>query len=764
MHVASGCSGLRVVGRCAITAGFMLHLLTGLGARVAAQVIPPVYPSRPLAQVGSGSLLPTGTARLDGWDRRGQVSFAQVDGAACIRIEASGAEQASRVLAAVDDVREGVLYRLGFEVKMTPDLELDWASDYAGLSGWFTARGGGETLEGAVRIEELRRADAWLPCEYRIFTPPGTEQLTVAMELHATAGMALIRNIELVQERVDAAEGRVILQTPSGDWAELTPAAGGPVPGQPALWVPADPDALLPRSIPSQQDTLRSLELFGTPGEMCLGMVGLTSPAALTGVTLEAGEPSGAQGNIGARPEVLPVQYRARRTDFYGRGNTFHYVADTFSAAPAGIDIAAGSTAGFRITLRIPPDAKSGTYEGALQASVGGLTVPVRVTVYPFSPADLGERVMHLYADAGRWDAMTDEQVLAELADIADHGYSSISLGCRGTPRMEGGQVVGYQLAEQSVRSARLLLQSGLEGPVLVYTGNVPEQLAAQMNLERGITRRVRADRWPPELATAMVQALKLIREEFAALGVNDPVMVAVDEPGYWKQGSPERLLWDVSAARQAGWKVFDTSSYLPSDPLGQGLDYHCYGGRQMFLDLERARQVSEATRAAGQQLWYYCTGAYSGQVGTMARNRYLAGFFFYRCAADGTASWTLQRPRGDAFDDFMADERTGRRQTGQACITYPDPNQPGESLDTPQWEGLRQAVYDHRYALTLQQAIQRLRKTDPAAADAAQQRFDALLETLPWNGYPYKWPEASDASLSATRRAIAEMIVEVGR
>ncbi len=756
-------SHIQTLGSCAVGVAVALHLLVTGCTDGTAQLIPSTCKPRPLVQAGSANLLPRLSEGLDGWDRRGRVTATQVDAAMCLRIEASGAEQASRVLAAAGDVREGVLYRLGFDVKMTPDTELDWAADYAGLTGWLTARGGGRTLEGAVRIEELRRADAWLPAEYRIFTPPGTEQVTVTMELHATTGTALIRDIELVQERVDAAEERVILQTPSGDWAEVTPAAGAAAPGQPILWVPGGPDELLPRSTPTQDDLQRPLELYGTPGEMCVGMVGLTSPGPLTGVTLTAGEPSGAQGGLVASPEVLAVQYRARRTDFYGRGNTFHYVADTFSAAPPGIDIPPGRTGGFRVKLRIPPGAKPGTYESALQASVAGLSVPVRVTVYPFAPADLGERVMHLYADAGRWETMTDERVLAELADIADHGYNSISLGCRGTARMEGNTVTAYQLAEPTVRAARLLLQSGLAGPVLVYTGNVPEQLAQQMGLQRGITREVHADQWPPQLAVAMVQALKLIREEYTRLGISDPVMVAVDEPGYWKEGSPERLLWDVSVARQAGWKVFDTSSYLPSDPLGQGLDYHCYGGRQLFMDGGRARQVSEATRASGQKLWYYCTGAYSGQVGNMARNRYLAGFFFHRCGADGTASWTFQRPRGDAFDDFLADERTGRRETGQACITYPDPARPGANLDTPQWEGLRQAFYDHRYALTMQQAIERLRKTDPAAADAAQKHFDALLDTLPWNGYPHKWSSASDVSLSAVRRQIAEMIVEVG-
>ena len=39
---------------------------------------------------------------------------------------------------------------------------------------------------------------------------------------------------------------------------------------------------------------------------------------------------------------------------------------------------------------------------------------------------------------------------------------------------------------------------------------------------------------------------------------------------------------------------------------------------------------------------------------------------------------WTFQRPHGDPFDDFYAGE------TAQPCLTYPDPEHPGQNLDTP--------------------------------------------------------------------------------
>jgi hypothetical protein len=291
----------------------------------------------------------------------------------------------------------------------------------------------------------------------------------------------------------------------------------------------------------------------------------------------------------------------------------------------------------------------------------------------------------------------------------------------------------------------------------LFWTGWLPEALAAKLGVKLD---REKADTWPPELARASVDATKLIKAEIVKLGIADPVLVAVDEPGYWKKGSPERLAWDVKVAHEAGWPVYCTSSYLPSDPLGKDLEYHCYGGGRLTQSPKQATLVAKGTRAAGQKLWYYCTGSYSGQIGNMVRNRYLAGLFFYRCGADGTASWTFQRPRGNAFDDFLLDPKKGEPQTGQACITYPDPEHSGQNLDTPHWEGLRQAYYDHRYAETLRQAIAAARRRNDARADQAARRLADLLSALPWNGDPFESGGLSNARLSRVRAEIAEEII----
>jgi len=107
--------------------------------------------------------------------------------------------------------------------------------------------------------------------------------------------------------------------------------------------------------------------------------------------------------------------------------------------------------------------------------------------------------------------------------------------------------------------------------------------------------------------------------------------------------------------------------------------------------------------------------------------------------------------------------ERSNRPYETQPCITYPDPDHPGQNLDTLHWEGLRQARYDHRYAYTLCEVIMAVRARDAATADRAEKRLRKLMDGLAWNGDPFLWPKMDNAKLDETRRAIAEMIADLG-
>ena len=174
-----------------------------------------------------------------------------------------------------------------------------------------------------------------------------------------------------------------------------------------------------------------------------------------------------------------------------------------------------------------------------------------------------------------------------------------------------------------------------------------------------------------------------------------------------------------MRVVRESGWDTYRTTSTPSPDPLGMFVTYHCYEVDRSSRPQPR-RAGRRRHRAAGQRFRYYRRRLKA--IGVLCENRYLAGFMFARCGADGTASWTFQRPRGNAFDDFGLDDR-GNETLGQPCITYPDPRAPGANLNTPHWEGLRQAWYDHRYVRTLERASARRSAGPETTADAAQAR-----------------------------------------
>lgn len=722
------------------------------------------HTTRPLVQQGSANVLPNADFAdgLTGWGARGDATVAEVDGERVLRLGPIAGEQAASVQIYAAEPRGGVLYRLRFEVLIPEDAELSWGT-HSGLYGWFTHSSPTKQQSGALRINEYRRTGAWMPREFFLFTHPDTNALYVSLSWQANAGAALLRRFEIVEAPVSAAEGRVILETPQGDWAELPDElpAGREV-GEATAWVPADADTLRPHLLPDDAAADRALTLAGTAGEMCVGAVALRTPAELPEVRLTMGALSGEAGELAATAQLRQAVFMPRRIDYYGRGRTFHRVPDFFLDGET-FSAPAGETSGFWVNLRIPEDAAPGAYRGTLTVTAGARTweLPVEVRVHPFALADLGGRVMHLYADSGRWSRMTDEQALAEIADIRDHGYESVPLSAGGEMVFEDGHCTQYRLSEDSVRMIRLAREGGLRGPFGFWTGRFPETVRARLGLPEDALAGT-ADTWPEAVTQGTIEAQRALLAAVTALGVEDPFIIAIDEPGYWKAGSPERYAWDMRVARESGWDTYCTTSTPPPDPLGMFVTYHCYGGGQMYLDQAHAAEVAAATRAAGQQLWYYCTGAYSGQIGMLCENRYLAGFMFPRCGADGTASWTFQRPRGNAFDDFGLDDR-GTETLGQPCITYPNPRTPGANLDTPQWEGLRQAWYDHRYVRTLEAAIARARAEGRgAAADAAQARLDELMAGLPWNGDPMLWPQMTNARLNEVRAAIAEEIAQL--
>ena len=253
------------------------------------------------------------------------------------------------------------------------DAELSWGT-HSGLYGWFTHSSPTKQQSGALRINEYRRTGAWMSREFFLFTHPDTNALYVSLSWQANAGAALLRRFEVVEAPVSVSEGRVVLETPQGDWAELPDELPpGAEPDGPLAWVPADTDTLRPHLLPDTDAASRALTLAGTRGEICIGAVALRTPEELPEVRLRMSALTGEAGELAATTQLRQAIFMPRRTDYYGRGRTFHRVPDFFLDGD-NFSAPGGENSGFWVNLRIPGNAASGEYGGALTVTAGQRT------------------------------------------------------------------------------------------------------------------------------------------------------------------------------------------------------------------------------------------------------------------------------------------------------------------------------------------------------------------------------------------------------
>jgi len=719
------------------------------------------YPVSPLVQSGGGNLLPTldSTSLKANWSPRGDASLEQQDGAAALRLGASGSSGGIHVSA---DVLPERLYEVDFEFRFSSDAVLqnspEPGADNRGLAGWVTPEGDDHRNAGSYEVRERRLLPGWQRHHGYIYAISGMKRVSIALDFNGSRGCVYLRDISLREVKVEAGAGLHVIHAPDGGWAERPRQSEPPPPAELVLYHRRDPDRLFFYSAPTPEERRQVIELNSTPGEVVIAAVGLFATKSLSSVKLSLSDLKSEDGAaLASGFEWFQIHYQPRKSDYYGRGRIFSIVADAFLSRPGGVSAPAGKTTAFWLRLTIPPNARAGIYRGELRAEAGGrtLSLPVQVTVLPFPLVDPVDRTWGLYADSWRWSQRTDSQVLRELLEIKSHGIESLLLDFdKGSPIWTGDQITGWTITKEAERSMALLQRAGLRGPFLIEWWREEHDYAAKLGIpEKALEQH--ADKWPPQLGTAYRQAIQTFDAAWKRQGWGDWVYVGIDEPGYWKEGSPEEFRFEYDAAEAAGIKSYCTSSDLPSDPIGRPLTYHCAG--DIFVESpEVAKRFLDEGKQYGQNIWFYATGSYSGQVGNVYANRYIAGLLFYKSGASGEVSWTFQRPLSDnAFDDFQ-------RELAQPCTTLPDPEHPGENLDTPQWEGLRQAWYDYRYAATLAQEIERA-KRDPRRAELAsrvERDFASLLAEAPWSPRGSSAPMVNNTICDAWRARVAQLIL----
>lgn len=726
------------------------------------------YDIRPLIQNESENLLPSLA------DARGSRAWQLGDGASAKSTEGECAlylTPGGRFSVTVP-ITGGRLYVLEMEFQFAPDTVFPYrpfAGD-VGVNGWVSPLTPDNTDKGtgAYSVCEVRLADGWQQHRSYFYAGSRIESVRIGLGLGATQGGAAIRRFSLRAVAVAAEDGLSVVNDGKGEWGELPRQPEPPLPTAATLYHRRDPDRLFPYSAPAEHEVGQPMVLSGTPGEVLVAVTGLFTPVRLERVALSVSDLTSEDAQrLAARFDWCEVRYAPRKPNFYGRGRTFQVVADSLWSRPNGSTAEAGQTAVFWLRLTLPANAEPGEYRGTLTTDTpaGQYTLPVQLRVLPFALVDLPSRTWGLFVDAWRWIERGDGLVVHELADIKAHGVESVFVyGVDiGDPVWQDDRVTGWHLSPEIERFVPLVGQAGLRGPLLVDWGSTHERLARHLGVDPELMKQ-HADKWPAELGTAYLEALRAFDKEWRARGWGEWVYVGLDEPGYWNPGTPELFRFLYGAAAAARLPSFCTSNELPSDPVGQPLTYHCFG-TQLTDSPTIADAVLQEARQYGQHACLYASGSYHGQVGRLLPNRWITGFLFYKTGAEGSYSWTFQRPKGpDPFDDFYDAPGAIGRTGIQPCITYPDPERRGGNLDTPHWEAVRQGWYDYRYAATLADAIERAKKRPAKRSRASQieREFLQLIDSMPWSaGHVSVRPE-TNLSCDEWRGEIAAMLIRL--
>lgn len=455
---------------------------------------------------------------------------------------------------------------------------------------------------------------------------------------------------------------------------------------------------VFPNSVPRAADLTRPLACFACPGEFEPLTVAVRTLRTLKNLRCEPGDLDGAAGRIPASAiEVRTVKCWPQRLG--SSWSTEWRVMPELLERRPGVDVPVDTSQQFWLTIRVPPDAAAGVYEGrvTLAADDAGRTVmPVRVEVLPFR-LEKSERPvgMYWYEHKVKGTPARDLQV----RDMVEHGMRTLTLGhLFPEMRLEDGRLV-LDTAElaQFLRELRVL---GIEGPI-------PYHCSALMTR----VQRLLPGAAPEEHDRLYVEAIRQLQAVGARPDSIQLLFYPVDEIGnHEERGRKAQHECGLISRVPGAVSYITVNDYASGEKWGDTFDIWC--GNVDYTPEQEQRLLARGKR-------YMRYG--SAYLNDPRRARASSGFGFYRRPAEAMFYWHYQAAVGDPYNDFDGDSRDW-------CAAYPGPD--GEPIPTTDWEGLREGVDDLRYIATLKHYAALAAQTADGA-EAARQALQTLEEVL---------------------------------
>ena len=396
----------------------------------------------------------------------------------------------------------------------------------------------------------------------------------------------------------------------------------------------------------------------------------------------------------------------------------------------------------FWLTVRVPEDAKSGTYQGtvtitAANASTTTLTLEVTVPTFDllvpqfeysvYYPTALDRPELHQTLK-DRYNAITEQQYLAECRNMVAHGCTNPCI-YGGPEQDEAGNIHFTHLT----RLLDLREKAGMPKGVPLYLGD-----GAGMSFKEGeLTEQERQRN---------IEVVKATVAWAKSRGYTTAYMMGADEFSGDRLRNMRESYESVKAGGGGIWVANqgDFAQIMPelimrpilSHPGSHIVDHH----QQWHVDaidslMHRARLVKwnpalwqmphyqhsiKAAHEAGHKIFSYFDPQGGMQVPEQHRRHRCMGM--WKSGLDGTMTWAyihIWTPTARLDDAAM---KEGGLPWSQNAFVIRGPE---GVLDTLSWEGYREGYDDARYLATLQDAM--------AQATAAGKHGELVARTQRW-------------------------------
>lgn len=509
-------------------------------------------------------------------------------------------------------------------------------------------------------------------------------------------------------------------------------------------------DLVFPTSLPRPEETEFDLRVFATPGEHEPVTVSVHALRDLGDVRVSVSGLKSPEGGLipAEAVTVYPVRCLHKRLTYPSE----YYVEDmpVLLERRESAEVPAGESKRFWLDIRVPEDATPGIYEATVSVNAQGgqsSELPLALRVVPFTLSDPNGILWGEYYTGPRMDreAPAYKQVmLAELADMRDHGMTSVGL-CFG-PSLEAFEItddgveVAYDEAERYAWFMDAFVQLGFPAPI-IQLADTPQSLL-------GGDYALNSD----EFARLYQAAWMVMKAEAVRRGWPEVIVQPVDEPGWGDQAKKDRTVRLLKLLKEIPEMLTEQDG--PADEFfeeiaGPYADVWNYNGG-----------VGEPERVAQAIGDGHIVTCYNNDVECYRpeMGRYAAGFYLFASGTRGIYNWQYHGWKGDPYNDQDA-------QHGDFLHVYPETDDEVGGPATG-WEGFREGTDDFKYCDLLAKAIVRAREAGKREqAEAAAQVLADLVDSIDYKPrirHTARWEEVTTEQ-DGVRRISGQMQVPNG-